>query len=303
MNIAFCTCVTSDYLGFAQATFQSLNHTLKEEASYISLVVDDNYDSSKYEGFEILDLDKIDLKKYGEELLKVKEESLSSRFRWMLKPILLQHLLKRFDAVFWVDPDLYFFNDISSIIQKLESFDVVLSPHWRSFNPYVNKNAFFNYFYHGLFNGGFIGVNKNALAVLESWLSMMFWKLENSRELGLLDDQGYLGLFPLMSEKSHIIKDRGYNLAAWNKQECKRTLVDGQVLINGEHTVKFIHFVPDTIKNILNGKDKLLRPHLRKYLKHMLEIEPGMSQLRSYDVNLIKRKTRKALPLKATTYP
>ncbi|WP_424962263.1 hypothetical protein [Ekhidna sp.] len=303
MNFAFCTCVTSDYLGLAQATFQSLNDTFKGEARYLSLVVDDNYTGSKYAGFEILDLNEIDLDSYGEELLKVKEESLSSRFRWMLKPILLQHLLKRFEAVFWVDPDLYFYNDISPVTQKLESFDVILSPHWRSFNPFVNQNAFFNYFYHGLYNGGFIGVNRNTVDLLENWLEMMHWRLENNRELGILDDQGYLGLFPLMTEKSYIIKDRGHNIAAWNKQECKRTLVDGQVLINKEHTVKFIHFVPDTIKNILNGKDKLLRPHLRKYLEHMLEIEPGMSQLRSYDVNLIKRKTRKALPLKATTYP
>ena len=96
----------------------------------------------------------------------------------------------------------------------------------------------------------------------------------------------------MLTEKCYIIRDRGCNVAAWNKQECKRTLVDGKVLINGEHTVKFIHFVPDTIKNILNGKDKLLRPHLRKYLDKMLEIEPDMSKLRSFDVDHIKRKTR-----------
>ena len=294
MKLAFCTCVTGDHLHFAQATFESLKKTFNGESNCYSLVVDDNFDSASFEkAFNLLVLDEINLSQYGSQLSKLKEEKLSSHFRWMLKPILLKHLLDKYDSVFWLDPDLYFYNDISHVTSKLGEFEAVVNPHWRSFDPYVNKNALFKFFYHGIFNGGFLGVNRQAIGLLNSWIDMMLWNLKDSASMGLFVDQGYLSLFPLMTEKTYIMRDRGCNISSWNRDECKRIKKDNEVLINAKYSIKFIHFVPDAVKGIISRGDPLLRPHLKKYVDHLIKINPEMSTLKSVSVEKINKKLRK----------
>ncbi len=290
MKIAFCTCVTADYLYFAKATFESLQNTYEGNIDCHALVVENDFDQTFAQEFKVITLDHLGLD-YENGLAELKEESLSSRFRWMLKPILIKHLLEEYDAVFWVDPDLYFFNDISHIARKLECHEVVLSPHWRSSDPHVNKDAFFKYFYHGLYNGGFIGIHQKAINLLDDWVNMMLWKMEDSKKNGIFVDQGYLSLFPLLNEKTYLIKDKGCNVSSWNKEECKRVEVDGEILINGIDSIKFIHFVPAAVAGIISRKDKLLRPYLKQYVSHLLAINPNMESLKSISTRKIYRKT------------
>jgi hypothetical protein len=56
-------------------------------------------------------------------------------------------------------------------------------------------------------------------------------------------------------------------LSAGNHEECKRELVNGRVLINGQYPVIFIHFNPTMAKQILKGHDHLLMPYFNQYKK------------------------------------
>ncbi|MBL0131793.1 MAG: hypothetical protein IPP43_12305 [Chitinophagaceae bacterium] len=118
-----------------------------------------------------------------------------------------------------------------------------------------------------LFNAGFIGANKSGEAAINWWAGMCHYKIENRKELGLYDDQKYLDILPVQFEAVHIIKHPGCNLASWNLDTSKREMIDGKLLINKIYEPVFIHFAKDTITNILNRNDELLKPYLDEYIK------------------------------------
>ncbi|MEP4532914.1 MAG: hypothetical protein ABJ004_07505 [Cyclobacteriaceae bacterium] len=291
---AFCTIVTLDHLDMARATMESIRTTADHPEAYDFhiLVVDRDYmESHSGQFYSLMGYANLDLGEFRNQVEVKKETGLRTSLRWLLKPFLLKHLLTDYRRAFWVDPDLYFYNDFSSIVRLLDNHPFVLSPQWKCFDPRVNPQDFPRNFYHGLFNGGFFGSSSEGIAILNQWINMMLWRLEQNRALGLFDDQGYMGLFNLIDEKTHFIKHRGINLASWNRYECKRgSDKNGEVRINGEYEVVFIHFTKDTIKYILNGEDKLLRPHLKQYLDHILRHDPDLKELKSHKVKKIERK-------------
>lgn len=96
---------------------------------------------------------------------------------------------------------------------------------------------------------------------------MCHFKTEESHVLGLFFDQKYLDILPVQFENVKIIKHQGCNLASWNVQTCKREIINGKLIINGQFEPVFIHFNRETIVNILNRNDKLLHPFLEEYIE------------------------------------
>jgi hypothetical protein len=82
---------------------------------------------------------------------------------------------------------------------------------------------------------------------------------------GIRADQKYLDVFPVKFEGTSIIRHRGCNIGAWNIDESKRELVNGQVLINGQFPIVFVHFDDTLVQQVLRGHDKLLLPFLKEY--------------------------------------
>ncbi|MBK9568927.1 MAG: hypothetical protein IPO53_02665 [Chitinophagaceae bacterium] len=80
----------------------------------------------------------------------------------------------------------------------------------------------------------------------------------------------------------------------------KREMIDGKLLINKIYEPVFIHFTKDTITNILNRNDALLKPYLDEYIKalqddnfdlmkNLEELNPAKFDSRMYS---IKHKLR-----------
>lgn len=284
---AFCTIVTADHLPFARVVFQSIATHEKGHHTYHVLIPEphEKIDDPKIQFVDYADLD---IGKAADTLDILKKTDFSSKFRWMLKPFIVRHLLATHDLVYWVDPDLFFYNDLTYSHQLLENHSFIISPQWHSFDPIVSSLDFPRNFYHAAFNGGFFGVRKEAITIMEKWIEWMCYKLEVNRKLGLYVDQSYLSLFHLIDDQGAIIRHKGYNLASWNRRECNRMIQGKQVLINGKDKVVFIHFTHDTIKYILNGEDKLLRSHLNIYLTEILDIMPDIKILKRHKVSKIK---------------
>ncbi|MCS7029618.1 MAG: hypothetical protein NZ519_12725, partial [Bacteroidia bacterium] len=69
--------------------------------------------------------------------------------------------------------DLYFYNDYQFLLNELDTYNIILTPHWRNSNPnlHIDKSHehFEHLFFAGLFNAGFIGCNQHAKHMIEWW--------------------------------------------------------------------------------------------------------------------------------------
>jgi hypothetical protein len=183
-----------------------------------------------------------------------------------MKPIFACWLLENgYDKLLYTDCDMFFVNNYHFLFTELDHHDILLTPHWKNTNPLVNEDSFLSLFTSGIFSAGFFGAGKAGLPALQWWANACHFKMMPAIELGVHDDQRYLDIVPVIFEKTKIVRHRGCNIGAWNYEESVRTLVDGQVLINGEYPVIFIHFDEMMVDGILKGYDKLLLPYLREY--------------------------------------
>ena len=159
--------------------------------------------------------------------------------------------------------DIYFFNDYRFLFQELESNDIILTPHFYPSSPITKQNWLEANFRVGLYNAGFLGINKSAKEALEWWADCCLYEMKKSYFRGLFDDQKYLDLFPILFNRVKILKHRGCNLAGWNDNiQLKQT------------EVIFIHFSPFTISKFKN-KTNYYHPLYLQYIK----------QLRTHNLN------------------
>ncbi|MDR5589699.1 hypothetical protein [Christiangramia sp. SM2212] len=273
----FCTIITANYAHYALALHDSLiqfNRDIEfsvfisqgnlSETIESELVKRPNIKTYYFDDLAVNSLVK-DLKgKYYHEY--------HDAYRWGMKPLFLEFLLKTYDKVIYLDSDLYFFNDYEFLFDNLEKANVLLTPHWRSANPDKEYSNFVHNFRDGLYNAGFIGASRGAEKALEWWAKMVLFKCEVNRKDGYYVDQRYLDLMPVIFEDVEVLKHKGCNVANWNQVICERTPgKDGEVLINHQFPIVFIHFTNTMLTGIFYENDKLLKPYLEKYRDQLLK--------------------------------
>lgn len=197
--------------------------------------------------------------------------------RWSLKAILLQHLLSSYDKVVYVDNDIYFISSPEFLWSELDTNDVLLTPHHYPRNPEKDQNWLEANFKLGLYNAGFVAVNRKAIDVLKWWAACCLYRCEKSLLRGLFDDQKYLDLMPIVHPNTKVLQHQGCNVAGWNVDVCKRTTDEsGTVTINNKWPIVFVHFNGFSIRAILSGEDPLLKPHLDEYVDLLQRHRPGL---------------------------
>jgi lipopolysaccharide biosynthesis glycosyltransferase len=290
MNAA-ATIITNDYIHYALALRESFIQFNNEIKFYILITEEDRELKEKIEKEypDTVILFPGDLCRDGiaRKIYDKYFENFRHEFRWSMKPVLLKYLIENlnFDKALYLDWDLFFFNAYNFLFEKLDTSDVILTPHWRSANPHADAEHFDALFNHGLFNAGFIGVNKFASEPLAWWAMACEYICVKNAEKGFYDDQAHLNLFPILSDKVEILKHRGCNVAEWNLIECRRTKSpEGEVLINNQYPIVFIHFTPNTIKKIINGSDPLLENHLNIYAQTVLKYNNDCDIIAVYSI-------------------
>lgn len=181
------------------------------------------------------------------------------KLRWALKSILLLQLSESYNQVIYVDNDIFFFNTPQFLFDELTKSNILLTPHFYPSSPKENQTWLEANFRIGLYNAGFIGINKNAKTALEWWRDCCLYELKKSYWRGLFDDQKFLDLLPILFDNVKIIKHRGCNLAGWN-----------DYIELGDNEVIFIHFNNYTIKKFANNSHKF-RHFLECYKKAILK--------------------------------
>lgn len=262
----FCTIITPAYLPLAKTLYKSLENQATGTSLHV-LVISSDHTESGNEHFIVHNTGELAGSPFFENIQNKYGHTNPDHFRWALKPVFIAYLLNAgFDKVIFVDPDIYFVGDFDFILDALDHNDILLTPHWANLDPNENEDSLLAVMKGGLFNAGFIAANRSGIDAMTWWAGLCHYKMGKDTGLGLYDDQKYLDMLPVQFEKTAIIRHRGMNLAGWNIDNSKRQLVNGKLKINGIYDPVFIHFAKDTIVNILNRNDALLKPYLDEYI-------------------------------------
>jgi len=270
MSNAFSTIITAGYFPRALALYKSIKKF--DPSIVLHVLVTDNKpidgNLSIPAGIRIIPVSDLSGYSLVDDLFRKYAHINMDQFRWSLKSIFISYLLEKGgDKILYVDCDMFFVNDYHFLFKELDDSSVLLTPHWRNSDPLIDKDSFWALFRNGIFTGGFIGASQNGLPAMKWWANACHFMMGAFPEFGIYDDQRYLDILPVYFENTKIIRHRGCTVGAWHYEQCKRELVNGEVLINGKYPVIFIHFENILVSQILKGHDQLLLAYLDEYKK------------------------------------
>jgi hypothetical protein len=296
MNVA-CTIIDADFLHYALALNESLLNF--NDTTLYMLIMGDRINAAeiteKYPNVRILYLEDISNNQLIIEIIVKYINTDINALRWGLKPFLVHYLLEFNENVFWLDSDLFFFNDYKFLFEELKENDIILIPHWRNINPnHENKLERTNYkllFTDGLFNAGFVGANRRAKQAIWWWATACTADCELNADKGLFADQAYLSVLPVYFNNVKIIQHKGCDVSSWNMVLCERIRAEnGETLINNQYPIIFIHFTAHTIECAKNGIDPLLLKHTEKYLQTLEKYKPLSQPYKERKIKMLEKK-------------
>lgn len=162
----------------------------------------------------------------------------------------LQHILTDMTAekVFYFDPDIAVFNSMEPVVDLLDDYSIVLTPHQIDPDAATDKRAIqdneITSLDYGVFNLGFIAVRNDAEArrFADWWADRLRDWCWDRLDIGVFVDQKWCNLIPCFFDSVKILRDPGYNVASWNLSQRKLVFTeDGEAQINGA-PLRFYHF-------------------------------------------------------------
>jgi hypothetical protein len=144
----------------------------------------------------------------------------------------------------YLDPDILITAPLDGIYEKLEAYDIVLTPHLDTDYPdddLLPDDA--NILRAGQFNLGFIGINssENAQSFLNWWQPKLYKNCVVDVLNGYFVDQKFIDFVPIFFENIFVEKNAGYNVAYWNLHSRRVTNEKGAWKSNSG-PLYFFHF-------------------------------------------------------------
>jgi hypothetical protein len=255
MKLAACTIVSLNYLPYARVLCNSFLRHHPGCQFYVLLV--DRLPSDlecTSEPFELITVDELNITNFSSLAFKYDILELNTS----VKPTFLKALLARdFDQVVYLDPDIFVYNVLDSVVNALTAHAIVLTPHVVSPSPGDVESELVTLSV-GVFNLGFVAVKKCAEAdrFLSWWENRCLNVAFNERQTGMFVDQKWIDLVPCLFDSVKILKDPGCNMARWNLHERQLSQDDNGVwIVNQCSPLEFFHFSSISV----DGGDQISR--------------------------------------------
>jgi hypothetical protein len=160
-----------------------------------------------------------------------------------IKPAILMHFLNESDYTYYIDPDIYFYQNPCLINNFFNTSDVLLTPH--SLTPILDgfSPSEMEFMRTGVFNLGFIGLRKspNSLIFLNWWHERCVNYGLNETFSGLFVDQKFIDLSISFFDFISICRNFGLNVGYWNLHERYVSEINNEYFI-GDDKLIFFHF-------------------------------------------------------------
>lgn len=166
-------------------------------------------------------------------------------FSTSLKPLIALKLLQENPKVIFLDPDTAIFSSLEPILQDLDEYPVVLTPHYIRPQPDTSYESDLAMMRFGSFNLGFFAIrNDDSAKEFLNWWNrrcLDFSFMES--QFGLSTDQKWVSIAPCLFSFLRISFNPGYNAAPWNTFERSLTKKTGNAyVVNDEFPLVFFHF-------------------------------------------------------------
>jgi len=238
--VIFCTLFNQAYLPQGIVLYRSLERTAKDGFLLYVLCMDRQtaavLERLDFPSLRIIPLEDIET----EEMRAFKAQRSIGEYCWTCTTPLLLHVLDRCDrgaVVTYVDADIAFFSDPSTIMKELGSGSIYIHEH--DFAPrYVALEAV-----SGRFNVGVSAFRNNAegRACLDLWKSQCFDECVMNFDAGKCGDQNYLDEWPKLYPSLVISTNPGVGLGPWNIESRKIDESGSHITIGGRAAV-FYHY-------------------------------------------------------------
>jgi GT2 family glycosyltransferase/glycosyltransferase involved in cell wall biosynthesis len=148
--------------------------------------------------------------------------------------------------VLYFDPDIVLFSRLDDLVERLNEFNIVLTPHQtvpdNSLEAIIDNEVCS--LKHGIFNLGFLGLSssKTTDEFIKWWSKRLYHLCEADFSRGLFTDQKWIDLVPTFFSGVYILKSDRFNVATWNLTNRFISLdQNGNYLVNNL-PLGFYHF-------------------------------------------------------------
>jgi len=166
-------------------------------------------------------------------------------FSTSLKPFIALKLLETHQSVIFMDPDTCLFSSLAPVIEELQQYPIILTPHYTTPQPNTAQESDLAMMRFGSFNLGFFAVNNSSEAnnFLAWWSERCIAFSFMESQFGLSTDQKWVTIAPCLFKDIHISFNLGYNVAPWNTYERQIAKTNtGNYIINNLYPLVFFHF-------------------------------------------------------------
>jgi hypothetical protein len=241
MRAIVYTIVTSNCLFQARTLMESVAKHWPDAGRRVVIVDGSDEVGANSEGFEVIAGDRLGLPRFRHHAFLLDGVSLCC----LLKPLAALHLLESEgpDALVYLDGDTCLYARPDALLEALEQFPIVLTPHVLAPLPPGQIRDDFNLLRSGAFNAGCFALRAGPVA-----RRFLGWWGGNLDQPGHVSpawsyDQAWLNLTPLFFPELGILRDPGYNVAYWNLYERPLTADEtGTVRVAGLHPLVLFHF-------------------------------------------------------------
>ncbi len=238
--LATITVTTRNYLHRTRALMSQVER-LVPKSRRIVFCVDDfsDYTNSNDEPFELISLSEIGVPRFKHIVFGHCPTGVCC----IMKPFAAMHAIKTLGATrcIYIDNDVSVYRNPIELIAALENDDFVITPHITS--PVVPPNQPDERLVHkyGIYNAGIFACTNSleSIRFLEWWAAHMLNPANIDPKNGW--DQVWLAFSMCFVEKCRVLRDLGYNVAAWNLYEREISENDG-VFMAGESPLTAMHF-------------------------------------------------------------
>jgi len=191
-----------------------------------------------------------------------------TEFCTAIKPFSFKYLFDKFkyEKIIYLDPDILVYSSINDIINKLDNYNIILTPHIVNFYfKYTGELEEKSYLNSGVFNLGFLALHdgKETNKFLSWWSERLIKFCYNEILDAYFTDQKWMDLIPCFfdSEKLFICRHPGYNIAPWNFFEREIFIENGEYRVrernkyNNQHSfpIIFVHYSGFNYMQLLSG--------------------------------------------------
>lgn len=249
-KVVFTIC-SNNYLGKAKVLGRSLR-VYAPDSHFVIILCD-------------IKIDEIDYSDFADEVLTIAEiesDFLSLVYKYdivelntSIKPRICEYFfdIRKASKLIYFDPDIQIFSELTVIYNKLDEFNIILTPHICtpiSLDGQTPGENMFNNF--GIYNLGFIAlVNRPEVSEFITW-----WKTHTYQNCyidvwnGVFVDQLPINHVPIFFPKVYVTLDLGLNMAPWNLHERYLNVENRKYFVNEEFRLVFYHFSGFKVDNL-----------------------------------------------------